>query len=111
MTIYKAPVGNGAFWDLVRGTKIGDIHDGLSNTLMVIAGGDPVPWAKPDEFDYDPKKGFPADYAKTLDDLLLAAFADGSVRTINLAKLKSRDETMRRLIERSDGQVINLDDQ
>ncbi len=111
MTIYKAPVGNGAFWDLVRGTKISDVHDGLSNTLMVIAGGDPVPWAKPDDYDYDPKKGFPADYAKALDDLLLAAFADGSVRTINLAKLKVRDETLRRLIERSDGQVVTIDDQ
>lgn len=107
-TNYKAPVGNGALFDLVKGFKIADVHDGTSNTLMVISGGDPVPWAKPDDFEYDPKKDFPADYAKAFDDSLLVAFADGSVRTINLAKLKNRSQTMKYLIERSDGNAVTI---
>ncbi|QEL20091.1 DUF1559 family PulG-like putative transporter [Limnoglobus roseus] len=109
-TVYKVPVGNGAMFDLATGCKILSITDGTSNTIMVLAGGDPVPWAKPEEFEYDPKVEFPADYAKEFDDFLATAFADGSVRVLNLAKLKNRAQTMRHLIERADGNAINIDD-
>jgi hypothetical protein len=110
-TNYKALVGNEAMFDAVKGRKFAEVTDGLSNTIMVVAGGDPVPWAKPDDFDYDPKKEFPADYAKAFDDVLLVMFADGSVRSINLAKLNDRANIMKLLIERNDGQAIpNFDE-
>jgi hypothetical protein len=107
-TTYKALVGNGAMFDWVQTTKFAQVTDGLSNTVMVMAGGEQVPWAKPDDFEYDPKKEFPADFAKDTDDRLAALFGDGSVRTLNLAKLRDRAETMRRLIERADGNVVNV---
>ncbi len=107
-TNYKAPVGNGAIFDLVKGRKIAEVTDGLSNTLMVISGGEPIPWAKPDDYEHDPKKEFPADYAKAFEDSLLVAFADGSVRSINLAKLKDRARTMQMLIERADGNAVSI---
>lgn len=107
-TNYKALVGNGAAFDLVKGSTIVGFTDGTSNTLMVISGGEPIPWAKPDDFEYDPKKDFPADYAKAFEDALLVAFADGSVRSINLAKLQDRARTMKLLIERSDGNAIAI---
>ncbi len=105
-TNYRAFVGDAAMFDAVKGRRFVEVTDGLSNTLMVMAGGDPVPWAKPDDFDYDPTKEFPADYAKAFDDALLVLFADGSVRSINLAKLADRARVMKLLIERNDGMVI-----
>jgi Protein of unknown function (DUF1559) len=105
-TNYKAIVGDAAMFDAVKGRRFAEVTDGLSNTLMVMAGGDPVPWAKPDDYDYDPKKEFPADYAKAFDDALLVLFADGSVRAINLATLKDRAAMMKLLIERNDGMAI-----
>ena len=35
------------------------ITDGTSNTVMLIEAGDPIPWAKPGDFVFDPNKPLP----------------------------------------------------
>ena len=39
--------------------KLNQIPDGTSNTLGVVEAGPPVPWAKPADLPYDPKKPLP----------------------------------------------------
>ena len=39
-----------------KGRKFFNITDGTSNTIMVVSGGDPVNWAKPDDIPFDSGK-------------------------------------------------------
>ena len=107
-TYYKVFVGNGALFDWVQGGKFTGVTDGTSNTLMTIAGGDPVPWAKPDDIEFDPKADVP-DLAKPFAGDLLFGMADGSVRGVNMNAKKLTQETLKALITRSGGEVIAFD--
>ena len=103
-THYKLFVGGGSPFDTLQSRKIQTISDGTSNTVMVVAAGDPVPWAKPDDFEFDPKKDLP-DLRKPFGDLM-AAFCDGSVRVIQPDAVKDFDMVMKLLIQADDGMVI-----
>jgi hypothetical protein len=85
--------------------RMADITDGTSNTIMAVETCDAkaVPWTKPDDFTPDEKNPaaglgglFPGGFS--------AAFCDGSVRFISSA---IDAETLRRLFNRHDGQVID----
>jgi hypothetical protein len=108
-TFYKAFVGNGAVFDTVQGTKFAQVTDGLSNTLMVAAAGDPVPWAKPDDLDFDPRRPLP-ELARPFGGQLLALFGDGSVRAFPEAAVRrDGDRLLRLLVQRADGMAIDFD--
>ncbi len=103
-TYYKLFVGGGSPFDTLQSKKIQNITDGTSNTVMIVAAGDPVPWAKPDDFDFDPKKDLP-DLTKPFPDLLMA-LCDGSVRMVRPDAVKDFDKVMKLLIQADDGNVI-----
>jgi type II secretory pathway pseudopilin PulG len=103
-THYKVFTGNGAAFDTLLGRKFAQITDGLSNTVMVVAAGEAVPWSKPDDFEFDPKKDLP-DLSKPFGDLLML-FCDGSVRAIRPDQRKDFDSLMKLLIQMDDGMVI-----
>jgi prepilin-type processing-associated H-X9-DG protein len=94
--------GNGAMFDLVQGVKITQIADGTSNTFMVAQGKTAVPWTKPDDIEYDPKKD-PTEFFLWVGEVTNVAFADGSVRTI--AK-KVKPATLHAYITKGGGEVI-----
>ena len=102
-THYKVFVGKETPFDWLQSKKIQDINDGTSNTIMVVAAGDAVPWAKPEDFEFDSQKPLP-DLSKPFPQLL-AAFCDGSVRSIN-PQMKEFDNIMKILIGASDGMVV-----
>jgi Protein of unknown function (DUF1559) len=106
-TYYKVFVGGGSPFDVLQSKRVQQISDGTSNTLMVAAAGDPVPWAKPDDFDFDPKKELP-DLKKPFGELLVL-FCDGSVRMIRPEVVKDFDKLMKLLIQADDGMVIPND--
>jgi hypothetical protein len=105
-TYYKVFVGKNAGFDWVQGRVITRVIDGTSNTIMVAAGGDPVVWTKPDDFEFDPldEKAKLPELVKPFD-TLLTLFMDGSVRTIN-PEIKDFEKIMRLLICPNDGMVI-----
>jgi hypothetical protein len=104
LTHYKVFVGGGSPFDTLASKKLFQISDGTSNTAMVVAAGDPVPWAKPDDFEFDPKKPLP-DLSRPFGELLVA-MCDGSVRLIRPENVKDFDKLMRLLIQADDGMVI-----
>ncbi len=104
LTHYKLFVGGGSPFDWLQSKSLARIADGTSNTAMVVAAGDPVPWAKPDDFEFDPKKPLP-DLSKPFGELLVA-MCDGSVRLIRPEAVKDFDKLMKLLIQADDGMVI-----
>lgn len=103
-THYKVFVGGGAAFDPILGKKFAQITDGLSNTVLVVAAGEAVPWTKPDDFEFDPKKALP-DLSKPFGDLLML-MGDGSVRAVRPDQVKDFDSLMKLLIQADDGMVI-----
>lgn len=84
--------------------RFADVTDGLSNTFMVVEGGKPVTWTKPDDLPFDgkevPKLG------GMFDGEFHALFGDGSVRRMP----KGMDaDVLKMLIDRQDGNVIDLE--
>jgi hypothetical protein len=98
--------GNGAMFDLVQGHKLQSIADGTSNTFMVVMGKTAVPWTKPDDIEYDPKKEA-HDFFLWVNDVTNIAFGDGSVRTVSK---KAKAASLHALITKAGGEVANVDD-
>jgi RNA polymerase sigma factor (sigma-70 family) len=89
-----------------RGLRISDIIDGTSNTLLVVEGGSPLPWTKPEDLPYAATGKLPA-LGGAFKDVIHAAWADGSVSALR----KNFDETaMRAAITRNGGEVYDRDD-
>jgi prepilin-type processing-associated H-X9-DG protein len=103
LTHYRVFHSNGALFDLIKNRRIADITDGTSNTWMVFESAEGVPWAKPDDFEYDPKKPLPkfASFSRGGFNVL---FADGSVRFISDT---TPEKTLRAMITAHGGEVID----
>jgi prepilin-type processing-associated H-X9-DG protein len=104
-THYQAFVGPGAFFEGKRGIRIADIIDGTSNTIMIVEAAQAVPWSKPEDLPYDPKKPLPK-LGGILGGGFNAAFCDGSVRFIARTV---KESTLRAMITRNGGEIIPRD--
>jgi chromosome segregation ATPase len=85
--------------------RLTDIADGTSNTLLVVEGGTPVPWTKPEDLAYAPTGKLPA--LGAFKDVIHAAFADGSVFAL---KKKLNETAIRAAITRNQGELYDRDD-
>jgi len=109
MTYYKAFSGPGAVLESGRRISIlRDIPDGTSRTIMVIEAGPAVPWTKPEDNPFDPKKPLPKLEPLPHGTQTNVLFCDGAVRTLDLKKIG--EKKLRLLIMRNDGQPIEIDD-
>jgi prepilin-type processing-associated H-X9-DG protein len=105
-TTYRAFAGKGALFEKDSGTRIANITDGTSNTIMVVEAVEAVPWTKPDsDLPFDPAArpslhGAGSSHPGGFN----TAFADGSVRFI---KNSINVQTFRALITRAGGEVVN----
>ena len=109
-TTYRVFVGEGALFEKGKDTRIAQITDGTSNTIMICESNEAVPWTKPDaELPFDPeaKPSFfgagsvhPGGFN--------ALFADGSARFI---KITIDLNVFKALITRAGGEVVNREGQ
>jgi len=95
---YYVLVGQGTLFEGRAGIKLSDVPDGTSTTLMIVEAKRTIPWTKPEDIPFDPKKPLPELGGFAVGEFA-AAMADGSVRWFNEAK--STDQ-LARLIMRND---------
>jgi prepilin-type processing-associated H-X9-DG protein len=104
-TNYLTVRGKDTIFSGAKGTRIADVTDGTSTTIMTVEAPDDkaVIWTKPDDFEYDeelPMKGLLGGQPGGFN----VGFADGSVRLIP-ASIKP--ETLKALFMRNDGEAID----
>jgi hypothetical protein len=90
-------VGRGTAFEHPEGQRVASFINGLSSTLLIVEGGKPVPWTKPEELLYAPDSPLP-DLPGPFKDILRIAFADGSVQYL---KRDISESALRVLITRN----------
>jgi RNA polymerase sigma factor (sigma-70 family) len=103
-THYRVFTGPGTVFEGAKRIRLTDVKDGLSNTLLIVEADEAVPWTKPDELPYDPKKPLPS-LGRRLKDGFYVAVCDGSV---HLVRPPVNEEVLRAAITRSGGEEVDL---
>ena len=101
-TIMHVFVGRNAAFEGKEGLRREDFTDGLSNTILVIEAGEPVPWTKPDDLHYDPDEPLP-DLRCPFREGFRVGLGDGSMRTIYY---RISEMTLRAAITRNGGERL-----
>lgn len=109
-TNYLLAVGDGAAFSGDAPTRIPDIKDGLSQTIMAVEVDDQhaVIWTKPDDWFFDPNdpvKGLGRFFADGT--CFNALICDGSVRSLLLPKDPKGVQTLRAMFTRAGGETID----
>jgi serine/threonine-protein kinase len=84
-------VGPGGLFDNAEGRQLSQITDGAANTFLLIESGDIVPWSKPADVVFDPRKYvphrglFPGAFHATTADFVTHSFADTIPERVFLA--------------------------
>ncbi len=96
-------VGKGAAFEGTEGLRVPeDFPDGLSNTILIVEGGEPVPWTKPQDIPFATDRPLPQ-LATVRVGGYEAAYADGSVHFL---KKDLPEKILRALITRNGGEEI-----
>jgi hypothetical protein len=101
-------VGQGTPFEEGRAITLKDISqaDGTSNTLLLVEGGPPVPWTKPEDIGFAPDKPLPK-LNTVFEDGFRASLVDGSSFFVTA---RASDEAIRAAITWNGGERIPLPD-
>jgi hypothetical protein len=86
-----------------KGSRISDVPDGTSNTILVAEASRLVPWTRPEDLVYDPKKDIPK-LGHMFPGLFLFACADGAA---HWGQRDFKTPALRNWIMRNDGNIVD----
>ncbi len=105
-TFYKVFTGNRAIFGPGKKTKLTDIIDGQSLTILAIEGGEPVIWTKPDDIPFNVNEPLP-NLSLQGSHSINVLMADCSVRVVDLDKVS--EKTLKAAITMNGGEVLGKD--
>jgi hypothetical protein len=106
-TVYQGFAGPGSAFEPNKQLRFpASFTDGTSNTIMVVESSTAVPWTKPADLPFDPKKNV-HDFGKAFGGKPLAGICDGSTRTIDLKKISQA--TLKAAITTAGGEILGED--
>lgn len=107
-TRYKAFVGPGAAFERGKQFRVPrDFPDGLSNTILIVGGGAPVVWTKPDDIDFNGTSVPRSALALPGYTGCNVCMADGSVRWVDLGRVSPA--TLTEAVTRASGNPLGAD--
>jgi prepilin-type processing-associated H-X9-DG protein len=105
-TYFQAFVGKGTAFEGQGGLRLpDDFPDGASKTILLVEGGQPIPWTKPADIPYDPNAPVP-NLATVHEGGFNVGMADGSAKFISD---KVSQATLRAAITRNDKDTLGPD--
>lgn len=105
-TIMHVFVGRYAAFEGAKGLLYPwDFPDGVSNTILVIEAGEPVPWSKPEDLAYDPDQPLPS-LRSPFRHGFRVGLGDGSVRFV---RSTISEATLRAAITRNGHDLLGND--
>ena len=105
-TVCHVFVGKGAAFEDKKELKLpGDFPDGTSNTILIVEGGTPTPWTKPEDIPFDAESS-PSLPKPLFRDMIRAALVDGTIRYI---RKDISSSTLRAAITRNGGEALGND--
>jgi hypothetical protein len=105
LTIFQVPAGEGLVFDAANKTGFGDLTDGSSNTISIVAMPEEkaVLWTKPVDWQLDreePWKGLKVDGIESV----VVSLCDGSIHNLPLSM---KAEELMKFIDPKDGNVVD----
>jgi hypothetical protein len=105
-TFYQVFVGNGAAFEPKENASIPrTFPDGTANTILIVEASKAVPWTKPEDIPYDPKKPLPK-LGAAFENGFFVLMGDASTRFVKNSISK---ETLHAAITRAGGEVLGSD--
>jgi hypothetical protein len=101
-TYYQVFVGPTAGFENPQGTRLMDVTDGVSNTLMIVEAETAVPWTEPQDLTFNPNGPLPR-MGKHFRSGFNVVFMDGSAR---LMPHNVPETTLRAMITRNGGEMV-----
>lgn len=106
-THYQVFVGHGAAFDQTVGHRLPEAFpDGTDNTILIVEAAEAVPWTKPEDLPFDPKKPIKPLLTSHYRGKFLVIMADASIRSVSS---DVSEDTLKAAITRNGGEPLGAD--